>query len=106
MPAIDVHFRAYKISHLDRARLVAHPLDGTAEFIPHRFPAPPVHTPQTPHPDSPPHSSFHPQNSIPHTRILLPLPPIPHNSAASASPLPPPWHAPQNSHTQTLPAAP
>ena len=36
MSAIHVHFRAYKIAWLDRAHLIAHALDGAAEFMPQR----------------------------------------------------------------------
>src|SRR5271154_2159567 len=64
-----------------------------------------AHIPPTPHRESPARSAFHPQNSTPHTRTLPRCPIILRNSAASASPHPQPSHAPQNSHTQTPPAA-
>src|SRR6266436_4101464 len=69
-------------------------------------PAAPAHTPPTLHPVFLAHSASHPQNSAPHTRTLRRCPTAPHNSVASASPLPPPSHDPQNSRTQTPPVAP
>src|SRR6266850_262416 len=72
--------------------------------IPLPSPAAPAHTRPTRHRVFPAHSAFHPQNSTLRTHTLPRCPTIPHNSAASASPLPPPFGAPQNSHIQTPPA--
>src|SRR5882724_12901640 len=60
-------------------------------------PLAPAHTPPKLHLQSAAHSVSHPQNSAPHTHTLPPLPTVPHNSVASASPLPPPLRDPQNS---------
>src|SRR6266850_1269124 len=78
----------------------------TPSNTPSPTPTAPAHTPPIPHPESPAHSSSHPQNSALRTRTLPRHRTIPHSSAASASPRQPPLHAPQNSHTQTPPAAP
>src|SRR5580704_344202 len=68
-------------------------------------PTAPAHTPPKPHPESPAHFSSHPQNSKLRTRTLPRHPTVPYNQTISASPLPPLSHDPQNSHTQTPPAA-
>src|SRR5207245_7421197 len=70
-------------------------------------PIPParVRTLRTPHRESPAHCASHPQNSAPRTHTLPRFPTILRNSATSASRLPLPSRAPQNSHTQTPPAA-
>src|SRR5277367_906302 len=78
----------------------------TPSNTPPPSPAAPAHTPPKPHPESPAHSSSHPQNSKPHTHTLPHSPKSPHNSTISALRSPPPSHAPQNSRTQTPPAAP
>src|SRR6266851_9828904 len=77
----------------------------TLSNTPPPSPAAPAHIPPKPHRVSAAHSASHPQNSTLHTRTLPLLPTIPHISAASASPLPPPSHARQNSHIQTPAAA-
>src|SRR6266853_5468816 len=71
-------------------------------------PSPPVpaRTLPKPHRESPAYSVSHSRNSALHKHILPRRPTTPHNSTASASPHRPLSHAPQNSRTQTPPAAP
>src|SRR6266481_4321861 len=74
--------------------------------IPPPSPSAPARTLPTPRRVFPVHSASHPQNSTLHMHTLLRCPTSPHNSGASASPLPPSSHVPQNSHNQTSPAGP
>src|SRR5580692_8004768 len=78
----------------------------TPSNTPPPSPTAPAHIPPIPHLESPAHSSFRPQNSKPHTRTPPRFPTTPHNSTISTWLLPPPSRAPQNSRTQTPPAAP
>src|SRR5260370_11035247 len=78
----------------------------TLANTPARPPPAAVRTPPKPHRESPAHSVCHSRNSALHTRTLPLRPTILHNSTTSASRYPPLLHAPQNSHTQTPPAAP
>src|SRR5713226_8951593 len=104
------HFERSEKSLFALARLISpappHQSSPAPSNTPRPSPAAPAHIPPTPHREYPAHSASHPRSSTPHTRTLPRSPTIPHNSAVSASTLPPPWHAPQNSHTQTPPGGP